>query len=140
MTKTNNGPAEGSKGNPGGSSGRNAACGYAIWLNGETSNDKILAREQEFVKYHERFDKNRNEIFHAGSGMIAGYYFGFGYYHAGLCAASTKSKEGAEALDNLVSQYLKFQKESGEWESHPSCRLSNTAFGLLLMSLKLGDY
>jgi hypothetical protein len=107
---------------PGGSLGRSQACNLALRLWGD---DKIT--DQVMTTWLNRlFARNlwldlgrKRPIPHESYFQVAGYFFYFGHYYAGLCIDQVPAEKRAFYRDHLAGVLLKLQEEDGSWWDYP---------------------
>ncbi len=125
---------------PGGSLGRSQACNLALRLWGdERITDDVLK-----IWLNRLFARNgwlsigrKRPIAHESWFQVAGYFYYFGHYYAGLCIEQLKPEERHEFQAHLAAILLPLQDKDGSWWDFPLYNYHQqygTAFAL--MSLK----
>jgi hypothetical protein len=107
---------------PGGSLGRSQACNLAmrLWGDKEVSDavmrtwlDRLFARELWLDMGRKR------PIPHESWFQVAGYFFYFGHYYAGLCIEQLPAAERGPLRDQLAAVLLPLQEKDGSWWDFP---------------------
>jgi hypothetical protein len=125
---------------PGGSLGRTQACNLALRLWGDdTVTDAIMkAWLDRLFARNGWLDMGRKKpIPHESFFQVAGYFFYFGHYYAGLCINHLPPQERSFYQDHLATVLLRLQSKDGSWWDYPLYNYHQqygTAFAL--MSLK----
>ncbi len=125
---------------PGGSLGRSQACNLALRLWG----DKRITEEVLTTWLDRLFARNlwldmgrKRPIPHESHFQIAGYFFYFGHYYAGLVIKELPADKRPFYQDHLAHVLLPLQEKDGSWWDYPLYNYHQqygTAFAL--MSLK----
>jgi hypothetical protein len=125
---------------PGGSLGRSQACNLALRLWGD---DKVT--DQIMKTWLDRlFARNgwldmgrKKPIPHESFFAVAGYFFYFGHYYAGLSFAQLPSEDRPFYQDHMADLLLKLQSDDGSWWDFPLYNY-HQAYGtsFALMTLK----
>jgi hypothetical protein len=125
---------------PGGSLGRSQACNLALRLWGD---DKVT--DQIMKTWLDRlFARNgwldmgrKKPIPHESFFAVAGYFFYFGHYYAGLTLAQLPSEDRPFYQDHLADLLIRLQSKDGSWWDFPLYNY-HQAYGtsFALMTLK----
>jgi hypothetical protein len=107
---------------PGGSLGRSQACNLALRLWGDT---KIT--DQVLIDWLDRlFARNlwldigrKRPIPHESWFQVAGYFYYFGHYYAGLCIEQLPPEQRPPHQDQLATLMLRLQEKDGSWWDYP---------------------
>ena len=78
----------------------------------------------------------KKPIPHESHFAVAGYFFYFGHYYAGLCIHQLPEKERPFYQDHLASLLLRLQTEDGSWWDYPLYNYHQqygTAFALMTL-------
>jgi hypothetical protein len=122
---------------PGGSLGRSQACNLAMRLWGDrdvtdailkTWLDRLFARELWLDMGRKR------PIPHESWFQVAGYFFYYGHYYAGLCLEQLPPGERGPYRDQLAHVLLRLQEPDGSWWDFPMYdyhQQYGTAFALM---------
>jgi hypothetical protein len=122
---------------PGGSLGRSQACNVALRLwKDEAVTDKIMATwlDRLFARNGWLDMGRKKPIPHESHFAVAGYFFYFGHYYAGLALKQLPKEEQVFYQDHLATILLRLQAEDGTWWDYPFYdyhRQYGTAFALL---------
>ena len=124
---------------PGGSLGRSQACNLALRLWGDekvtdpvvkTWLDRLFARNGWL-------DMGRKKpIPHESFFAVAGYFFYFGHYYAGLSIGLLPAEDRPFYQDHLATLLLRLQSKDGSWWDYPLYNYHQqygTAFALMTM-------
>jgi hypothetical protein len=107
---------------PGGSLGRSQACNVALRLWGDDKvTDKIMkAWLDRLFARNGWLDMGRKKpIPHESFYYVAGYFFYFGHYYAGLCIGQLPSEDRPYYQDHLATILLRLQSKDGSWWDYP---------------------
>jgi hypothetical protein len=107
---------------PAGSSGRSQACNVAMqrWGDKETTNAVIETWLDRLFARNLWLDLGRKRpIPHESWFDIAGYFFYFGHYYAGLCIDQLPESERGPYQDHLAHVLLRLQEKDGSWWDFP---------------------
>ncbi len=124
---------------PGGSLGRSQACNIALRLWGdEKVTDKIMkAWLDRLFARNGWLDMGRKKpIPHESYFAVAGYFFYFGHYYAGLCIAQLPPEDRPFYQDHLAALLLRLQSKDGSWWDYPLYNYHQqygTAFALMTL-------
>jgi hypothetical protein len=124
---------------PGGSVGRSQACNVAmrLWGDQETTDAIIETWLDRLFARNLWLDIGRKRpIPHESWFQIAGYFFYFGHYYAGLCIEQIPEKDRAPFQDHLAHVLLPLQEKDGCWWDFPMFdyhRQYGTAFALMTL-------
>ncbi|HZZ77723.1 MAG TPA: prenyltransferase/squalene oxidase repeat-containing protein [Gemmataceae bacterium] len=125
---------------PGGSLGRSQACNLALRLWGdETITDKVMTTwlDRLFARNGWLDMARKKPIPHESHYAVAGYFFYFGHYYAGLAIGHVPESQRPFYQDHLATLLLRLQSKDGSWWDYPLYNYHQqygTAFAL--MSLK----
>ena len=125
---------------PGGSLGRSQACNLALRLwNDERVTDKIMETwlDRLFARNGWLDMGRKKPIPHESYFAVAGYFFYFGHYYAGMSIGQLPPKDRPFYQDHLATLLLRLQSKDGSWWDYPLYNFHQqygTAFAL--MSLK----
>lgn len=124
---------------PAGSLGRSQACNVALrmWKD-EAVTDKIMAAwlDRLFARNGWLDMGRKKPIPHESHFAIAGYFFYFGHYYAGLAIKELPKEQQPFYQDHLATILLRLQSEDGTWWDYPLYdyhRQYGTAFALMTM-------
>lgn len=124
---------------PGGSLGRSQACNIALRLWGDDKvTDKIMkAWLDRLFARNGWLDMGRKKpIPHESFFAVAGYFFYFGHYYAGLCIGQLPSEDRPFYQDHLATLLLRLQSKDGSWWDYPLYNYHQqygTAFALMTL-------
>jgi hypothetical protein len=124
---------------PGGSLGRSQACNVALRLWGDTKvTDKIMkAWLDRLFARNGWLDMGRKKpIPHESFFAVAGYFFYFGHYYAGLEIGLLPSADRPFYQDHLATLLLRLQSKDGSWWDYPLYNYHQqygTAFALMTL-------
>jgi hypothetical protein len=124
---------------PGGSLGRSQACNLALRLWGdEKVTDTVLKTwlDRLFARNLWLDMGRKRPIPHESHFMVAGYFFYFGHYYAGLCLEQLKPAERPFYQDQLAHVLLRLQEKDGSWWDFPLYNYHQqygTAFALMAL-------
>ena len=125
---------------PGGSLGRSQACNLALRMWGdEAVTDKIMKTwmDRLFARNGWLDMGRKKPIPHESFFSVAGYFFYFGHYYAGLTIAQLPPPDRPFYQDHLATLLIHLQSKDGSWWDYPLYsyhQAYGTAFAL--MSLK----
>jgi hypothetical protein len=124
---------------PGGSLGRSQACNLALRLWG----DKHITDEVMKTWLDRLFARNgwldmgrKRPIPHESFFAVAGYFFYFGHYYAGLCIGHLPAADRPFYQDHLATLLLRLQSKDGSWWDFPLYNYHQqygTAFALMTL-------
>src|SRR5262249_54943557 len=127
---------------PGGSLGRSQACNLALrlWQDDKVT-DKILKTwlDRLFARNGWLDMGRKKPIPHESHFAVAGYFFYFGHYYAGLTFEQLPLADRPFYQDHLAQLLLRLQSKDGSWWDYPLYNYHQqygTAFAL--MTLKCG--
>jgi hypothetical protein len=107
---------------PGGSLGRSQACNLALRLWGDQEvTDKVLTTwlDRLFAR-NGWLDMGRKKPYpHESHFAVAGYFFYFGHYYAGLCIGQLPAGDRPFYQDHLATVLLQLQGKDGTWWDFP---------------------
>jgi hypothetical protein len=124
---------------PGGSLGRSQACNIALRMWGdEKVTDKIMkAWLDRLFARNGWLDMGRKKpIPHESHFLVAGYFFYFGHYYAGLCIHALPAADRPFYQDHLATVMLRLQEKDGSWWDFPLYNYHQqygTAFALMTL-------
>ena len=124
---------------PGGSLGRSQACNLALRLwKDEAVTDKIMATwlDRLFARNGWLDMGRKKPIPHESFFAVAGYFFYFGHYYAGLSIAELPAADRPFYQDHLAALLLRLQSQDGSWWDYPLYNYHQqygTAFALMTM-------
>ena len=107
---------------PGGSLGRSQACNVAmqLWGDPKTTNTVIETWLDRLFSRNLWLDIGRKRpIPHESWFQVAGYFFYFGHYYAGLCIDQLPEPERGPFQDHLAQIMLRLQEKDGSWWDFP---------------------
>ena len=122
---------------PGGSLGRSQACNVALRLWGDDAvTDPIMkAWLDRLFARNGWLDMGRKKpIPHESFFQVAGYFFYFGHYYAGLCLEQLPQQDRPFYQDHLATVLLRLQSKDGSWWDYPLYNYHQqygTAFALM---------
>jgi hypothetical protein len=124
---------------PGGSLGRSQACNLALRLWGD---DKVTGKIME-TWLDRLFARNgwldlgrKKPIPHESFFAVAGYFFYFGHYYAGLCIGQLPADRRPFYQDHLATLLIRLQSKDGSWWDFPLYNYHQqygTAFALMTL-------
>lgn len=124
---------------PGGSLGRSQACNLVLRLYG----DEKITDEVMVEWLHRLMARNgwldigrKRPIPHESWMQVAGYFYYFGHYYAGLCLAEIPAAERPELKTHLARLMLDRQEKNGSWfdyELYDYHDQYGTAFALMTL-------
>ena len=107
---------------PGGSLGRSQSCNLAMRLWGDdTVTDKIVVTwlDRLFARNLWLDIGRKRPIPHESWFSVAGYFFYYGHYYAGLCIEQLEPSERGRHQDQLAQVLLRLQEKDGCWWDYP---------------------
>jgi hypothetical protein len=124
---------------PGGSLGRSQACNIALRLWGDKKvSDKVMkAWLDRLFARNGWLDMGRKKPFpHESYFFVAGYFFYFGHYYAGLCIDQLPKDDRPFYQDHMATLLLRLQSKDGTWWDFPLYNYHQqygTAFALMTL-------
>jgi hypothetical protein len=124
---------------PGGSVGRSQACNFVLRLYGDKSvSDKaMVAWANRLFARNLWLDIGRKRpIPHESWFLVAGYFFYYGHYYAGLSIEQLPTETQANIRHQLAHVMLKLQEKDGSWWDYPLYSYHQpygTAFALMTL-------
>ena len=124
---------------PGGSLGRSQACNLAmrLWGDPETTDAVIETWLDRLFARNLWLDLGRKRpIPHESWFQVAGYFFYFGHYYAGLCIEQIPAADRGPFQDQLAHVLLRLQETDGSWWDFPLYdyhQQYGTAFALMAL-------
>lgn len=124
---------------PGGSLGRSQACNVAMRLWGDkATNDAVMETwlDRLFARNLWLDIGRKRPIPHESWFQVAGYFFYFGHYYAGLCIEQIPESDRPKYQDHLARVLLNVQDKDGSWWDFPLYdyhRPYGTAFALMAL-------
>jgi hypothetical protein len=122
---------------PAGSLGRSQACNLALrlWGDERITDDVLKSWLDRLVTRNGWLDMGRKRpIPHESHAQVAGYFFYFGHYYAGLCIGQLPRADRPFYQDHLARLLVPLQEEDGSWFDYPLYSYHKpygTAFALL---------
>ncbi len=107
---------------PGGSLGRSQACNIALRRYGDKRiTDKLLRTWlQRLIDRNGWLDMGRKRpIPHESHMQVAGYFYYYGHYYAGLCIEALPASERARYQSPIADLMLQKQERDGSWWDFP---------------------
>jgi hypothetical protein len=107
---------------PGGSLGRSQACNLALRLWGdERLSDEVLATwlDRLFARNLWLDIGRKRPVPHESWFQVAGYFFYYGHYYAGLAVDALPADQRGERQAHLAHILLKLQEKDGSWWDYP---------------------
>jgi len=107
---------------PGGSLGRSQACNLALRMWGDSAvTDEVLVTwlDRLFARNLWLDLGRKRPVPHESWFAVAGYFFYFGHYYAGLCIDELEPSERAPHQDQLATVLLRLQEKDGSWWDYP---------------------
>jgi hypothetical protein len=107
---------------PGGSLGRSQACALALraWGDREISDEVLETWLDRLVTRNGWLSMGRKKpIPHESFFAVAGYFFYFGHYYAGLCIAQLPPAKQEFYKHHLARIILELQEADGSWFDYP---------------------
>jgi hypothetical protein len=124
---------------PGGSLGRSQACNLALRLWGDTKvTDAIMKTwlDRMFARNGWLDMGRKRPIPHESFFQVAGYFFYFGHYYAGLCIGQLPAEDRPFYQDHLATLLVRLQSKDGSWWDFPLYSYHQqygTAFALMAL-------
>ena len=124
---------------PGGSLGRSQACNVALrlWNDDKVSDDVIRTWLDRLILRNGWLDLARKRpIPHESFFAVAGYFFYFGHYYAGLAIHQLPVADRPFYQDHLATLILRLQSKDGSWWDYPLYNYHQpygTAFALMTL-------
>jgi len=124
---------------PGGSLGRSQACNVALRMWGDDKvTDPIMKTwlDRLFARNGWLDMGRKKPIPHESFFAVAGYFFYFGHYYAGLCIEQLPLQERPFYQDHLATVLLRLQSKDGSWWDYPLYNYHQqygTAFALMTL-------
>jgi hypothetical protein len=124
---------------PGGSLGRSQACNVALrlWGDGKVTDKVMKAWLDRLFARNGWLDMGRKKpIPHESFFAVAGYFFYFGHYYAGLCIGQLPTEDRPFYQDHLATLLLRLQSKDGSWWDYPLYNYHQqygTAFALMTL-------
>jgi hypothetical protein len=125
---------------PGGSLGRSQACGLALrlWGDREISDELVVEWLDRLVTRNGWLSMGRKRpIPHESFFAVAGYFFYFGHYYAGLCIGQLPPERQPFYKHHLAHLILDLQEADGSWFDYPFYdyhKPYGTAFALMTLN------
>jgi len=125
---------------PGGSLGRSQACNLALrlWGDDRVSDDVLVTWLHRLFARHGWLDMGRKRpIPHESWFQVAGYFFYYGHYYAGLCIEALPPAERTVFQAHLSTVLLRLQEKDGSWWDYPLYNYHQqygTAYTLMALS------
>jgi len=125
---------------PGGSLGRSQACNLALRVWGDqriTNNVLKTWLDRLFARNGWLSIGRKRPIPHESWFQVAGYFFYFGHYYAGLCIAQLAEDERPVYQAHLAALLLALQEKDGSWWDFPLYNYHQqygTAFALMALT------
>lgn len=107
---------------PGGSLGRSQACNLAmrLWGDSEVTDDVLITWLDRLFARNLWLDMGRKRpIPHESWFQVAGYFYYYGHYYAGLCIEQLEPPERGRHQDQLAQVLLRLQERDGSWWDYP---------------------
>jgi hypothetical protein len=124
---------------PGGSLGRSQACNLALRLwKDEKVTDKIMKAwlDRLFARNGWLDMARKKPIPHESHFQVAGYFFYFGHYYAGLAIGQLPAEDRPFYQDHLATNLMRLQSKDGSWWDYPLYgyhQAYGTAFALMTL-------
>ncbi|MCZ6690318.1 MAG: terpene cyclase/mutase family protein [Planctomycetota bacterium] len=124
---------------PGGSLGRSQACNAALraWGDEKITDEVLKTWLNRLFDRHGWLDMGRKRpIPHESWFAVAGYFFYFGHYYAGLCIEQLPEADREKFQDKLAGVLLRLQEKDGSWWDYPLYNYHQqygTAFSLMTL-------
>jgi hypothetical protein len=125
---------------PGGSLGRSQACGLAlrVWGDREITDDVLETWLDRLVTRNGWLSMGRKKpIPHESFFAVAGYFFYFGHYYAGLCIDQLPPPRQEFYKHHLARLILDLQEADGSWFDYPFYnyhKAYGTAFAVMTLN------
>lgn len=107
---------------PAGSLGRSQACNLALRLWGDNSiTPKIISEwlDRLVVRNEWLSFGRKRPVPHESWFSVAGYFFYYGHYYAGLCTDQIDAQHGRVCKDRLAAILVPLQEKDGSWWDYP---------------------
>ena len=124
---------------PGGSLGRSQACSVAMrYWGDELVTDKVLEAwlDRLFARNLWLDIGRKRPVPHESWFSVAGYFFYYGHYYAGLCIEQLPPAERGPHQDQMAHVLLRLQEKDGSWWDYPLYdyhQQYGTAFALMTL-------
>jgi hypothetical protein len=124
---------------PGGSLGRSQACNLALrmWGDDKVTDAIVKTWLDRLFARNGWLDMGRTKPYpHESFFAVAGYFFYFGHYYAGLSIATLPAQDRAFYQDHLATVLLRLQGKDGTWWDFPLYNYHQqygTAFALMTL-------
>jgi hypothetical protein len=124
---------------PGGSLGRSQACnvGLRLWGDKKVTDKVMKAWLDRLFARNGWLDMGRKKpIPHESFFAVAGYFFYFGHYYAGLCIGQLPKEDRPFYQDHMATLLLRLQSKDGSWWDYPLYNYHQqygTAFALMTL-------
>jgi hypothetical protein len=125
---------------PGGSLGRSQACNLALrlWHDEKITDQVIKTWLDRLIVRNGWLDMGRKKpIPHESFFAVAGYFFYFGHYYAGLSIRELPATDRPFYQDHLATILLRLQSKDGSWWDYPLYNYHQqygTAFALMTLN------
>lgn len=125
---------------PGGSLGRSQACALAlrVWKDTDVSDELLESWLDRLVTRNGWLSYGRKKpIPHESFFAVAGYFFYFGHYYAGLCIGEIPEAKQDFYKHHLAQILLDLQEQDGSWFDYPFYdyhKAYGTAFALMTLN------
>ena len=130
---------------PGGSLGRSQACNIALrrWHDSSVTNELIKTWLQRLLDRNGWLDMGRKRpIPHESHMQVAGYFYYFGHFYAGLCIEALPENERSQFQPGLAQLMIDRQETDGSWWDYPLYdyhQQYGTAFAIMTLLRCLPD-
>jgi hypothetical protein len=107
---------------PGGSLGRSQACNAALraWGDARITDDVLKTWLRRLAARNEWLGMGRKRpVPHESWFGVAGYFYYYGHYYAGLCIDMLPAAERAPFQDQIATILLRLQEKDGSWWDYP---------------------
>jgi hypothetical protein len=107
---------------PAGSLGRSQACNAALRIWGDTKiTDNVLKNwlYRLYVRNGWLGIGRKRPVPHESWFQVAGYFYYFGHYYAGLCVEMLPAEEQGPYQSHLANIILQYQETDGSWWDYP---------------------
>ncbi len=107
---------------PGGSLGRSQACNVALrlWDDPNITNEVLVTWLNRLIDRNGWLSIGRKRpVPHESWFQVAGYFFYFGHYYAGLCIDQLPANQKAPLQTRLADLIIKLQEKDGSWWDYP---------------------
>jgi len=125
---------------PGGSVGRSQVCNLAMYLWKDEKTTKAVMRtwlDRLFARNLWLDMGRKRPVPHESWFAVAGYFFYYGHYYAGLCIEQLDPADRARFQDHLAHVLLRLQEKDGSWWDFPLYdyhQQYGTAFALMSLA------